>query len=144
MYRLRNVFHRDSRNRCEVTSFRNYSTLNVHAVSSTLVSSDICRSKYRENKWKFFAHKSQKLRSWRSISSFHFKLKGILGNVDRYLHGVCWKFLETAFEDCDVLNLRLLSPGFFFLFLFFLLAYSMHKKIARKPNLFADHNVRYR
>lgn len=29
----------------------------------------------------------------------------------RQVHGACWKFLGTAFEDHDVLNLRLLSSA---------------------------------
>lgn len=75
--------------------------------------------KINENSWRT---KAKKLQSWRSISSFHFELKEILGNVGRYMAHVesFWGLL---------LRITMFSIFVCFLLLFYLVIRRARKKI---------------
>lgn len=97
-----------------------FSTLNIYTYFSSILRATFVTStrKINENSWRT---KAKKLQSWRNISSFHFELKEILGNVGRYMAHVesFWGLL---------LRIAMFSIFVCFLLLFYLVIRRARKK----------------
>lgn len=108
---------------CVLKSPKHFSTLNIHIYFSFVFRAIFATStrKINENSWRT---KAKKLQSWRSISSFHFQLKEILGNVGRYMAHV---------ESFWGLLLRITM---FSIFVCFLLLFYLVIRRARKKNTY--------
>lgn len=100
-----------------------FSTLNIYTYFSSILRATFVTStrKINENSWRT---KAKKLQSWRNISSFHFELKEILGNVGRYMAHV---------ESFWGLLLRI---AMFSIFVCFLLLFYLVIRRARKKNIY--------